>query len=132
MSHRYSTLFLILLIIASATFALLRFDSLQVGTSYDDAHYIILAESLASGQGYMAALHGVVFSLLTMGSGLIYARAGEGVYFAMAAVALAGGAVMAAARGRLERVASATDSATDLAADQPQSAAAGGSTVLPS
>lgn len=52
MSHRYSTLFLILLIIVSAAFALLRFDSLQVGTSYDDAHYIILAESLASGQGY--------------------------------------------------------------------------------
>jgi PPP family 3-phenylpropionic acid transporter len=79
---------------------------------------------LASGQGYMAALHGVVFSLLTMGSGLIYARAGEGVYFAMAVVALAGGAVMAAARGRLAQAAAV--------ADQPQSAAAGGSTVLPS
>lgn len=52
MSHRYSTLFLILLIIVSAAFAVLRFDSLQIGTSYDDAHYIILAESLASGQGY--------------------------------------------------------------------------------
>ena len=52
MAHRSSTLFLILLIVASAAFAVLRFDSLQVGTSYDDAHYIILAESLASGQGY--------------------------------------------------------------------------------
>lgn len=31
---------------------LLRFDALQLGTSYDDAHYIILAESLSSGQGY--------------------------------------------------------------------------------
>lgn len=49
--HR-STLILILLVIVSAIFALLRFDSLQIGTSYDDAHYIILAESLSSGQGY--------------------------------------------------------------------------------
>ncbi|MBL8099644.1 MAG: hypothetical protein JNK81_10705 [Anaerolineales bacterium] len=30
----------------------MRFNSLQIGTSYDDAHYIILAESLASGEGY--------------------------------------------------------------------------------
>jgi hypothetical protein len=30
----------------------MRFNSLQIGTSYDDAHYIILAESLSSGQGY--------------------------------------------------------------------------------
>lgn len=39
-------------IVLSAVLALLRFDSLQIGTSYDDAHYIILAESLAGGQGY--------------------------------------------------------------------------------
>lgn len=32
--------------------AFLRFDSLQIGTSYDDAKYIILAESLAKGEGY--------------------------------------------------------------------------------
>lgn len=38
--------------IASAFFGFLRFNSLQLGTSYDDAHYIILAESLSSGQGY--------------------------------------------------------------------------------
>lgn len=43
---------LILLIAVSAALAVLRFDSLQIGASYDDAHYIILAESLASGQGY--------------------------------------------------------------------------------
>ena len=29
----------------------MRFNSLQLGLSYDDAHYIILA-NLASGQGY--------------------------------------------------------------------------------
>lgn len=52
MPNRYSIPVLILLIVASALLAILRFDSLQIGTSYDDAHYIILAESLASGQGY--------------------------------------------------------------------------------
>lgn len=40
------------MILLSASLALLRFNSLQIGTSYDDAKYIILAESLASGQGY--------------------------------------------------------------------------------
>ena len=39
-------------VIISAVLGLLRFSSLQLGTSYDDAHYIILAESLSSGQGY--------------------------------------------------------------------------------
>lgn len=46
---KYSVCFFILL---SAVLGVLRFNSLQVGTSYDDAHYIILAESLSSGQGY--------------------------------------------------------------------------------
>lgn len=44
--------FLPLIIIISGALALLRFNSLQIGTSYDDAHYIILAESLANGEGY--------------------------------------------------------------------------------
>lgn len=52
MTQRNSNLFLLGLILASAILALLRFNSLQLGTSYDDAKYIILAESLASGQGY--------------------------------------------------------------------------------
>ncbi|GAB1471527.1 hypothetical protein MASR2M66_24050 [Chloroflexota bacterium] len=47
-----SHLILFALILISAALALLRFDSLQIGASYDDAKYIILAESLASGQGY--------------------------------------------------------------------------------
>jgi hypothetical protein len=47
-----SNLFLLFVMLASAVFTLLRFDSLQIGTSYDDAKYIILAESLASGEGY--------------------------------------------------------------------------------
>lgn len=42
----------ILILIISASLGFMRFNSLQIGTSYDDAHYIILAESLSSGQGY--------------------------------------------------------------------------------
>lgn len=49
--HR-SHYLLALFITLSAILGLLRFNSLQLGTSYDDAHYIILAESLSSGQGY--------------------------------------------------------------------------------
>lgn len=40
------------LMFTSAVIGLLRFDSFQVGAFSDDAHYIVLAESLASGQGY--------------------------------------------------------------------------------
>ncbi|MDW8317048.1 MAG: hypothetical protein RMN53_04255 [Anaerolineae bacterium] len=43
---------LVALIFASAVIGLLRFDSFQVGAFSDDAHYIVLAESLASGKGY--------------------------------------------------------------------------------
>ena len=52
MSQRNTNLFLLGLILASTVLALLRFNSLQIGTSYDDAKYIILAESLASSEGY--------------------------------------------------------------------------------
>lgn len=44
--------FPVLWIAASALLGMLRFHSLLPGASYDDAHYIILAESLSSGQGY--------------------------------------------------------------------------------
>lgn len=50
--QRFSKTILIVFITISAALGLLRFNSLQLGTSYDDAHYIILAESIASGQGY--------------------------------------------------------------------------------
>ncbi len=57
---------------------------------------------LASAQGYMVASQGAVTSVTMMLSGLIYARVGEGVYYAMAVMALAGGIVMAVARRRLD------------------------------
>lgn len=50
--NRYAKYILAIFVIISAFLGVLRFDSLQLGTSYDDAHYIILAESLSSGQGY--------------------------------------------------------------------------------
>ncbi|MBC7879134.1 MAG: hypothetical protein H7Y59_18335 [Anaerolineales bacterium] len=50
--NRFSKYFLIIIITISGILALMRSVSLQIGTSYDDAHYIILAESLSSGQGY--------------------------------------------------------------------------------
>ncbi len=50
--HRFSKYILAIFMIISAALGLLRFKSLQLGTSYDDAHYTILAESLSSGHGY--------------------------------------------------------------------------------
>lgn len=51
-THRFSKYILIIFISISAALGTMRFNSLQLGASYDDAHYIILAESLSSGQGY--------------------------------------------------------------------------------
>ncbi|MGL4264181.1 MAG: MFS transporter [Afipia sp.] len=64
---------------------------------------------LASAQGYMVASQGAVTSLTMMLSGLIYARVGEGVYYAMAVMAFAGGLVMVAARRRLDAHHAVTD-----------------------
>lgn len=52
MNERVSKSLLIVLILSSLLLAILRFDSVLIGASYDDAHYIILAESLAGGEGY--------------------------------------------------------------------------------
>jgi PPP family 3-phenylpropionic acid transporter len=57
---------------------------------------------LASAQGYLVATIGAVNSLAMVLSGLIYARVGEGVYYVMALMALAGGIIMAVARTRLD------------------------------
>ncbi len=51
-THRFSKYILIVFITISAALGLMRFNSLQLGASYDDAHYIILAESISSGRGY--------------------------------------------------------------------------------
>jgi PPP family 3-phenylpropionic acid transporter len=67
---------------------------------------------MARGQGYLAACGGIVMSSASIVSGAIYAQYGQGVYYAMAAMALAGGVVIWLARHRLEH--------------QPQNAASGG------
>ena len=63
-------------------------------------------------QGYLAACGGIVASTASIVSGAIYARYGQAAYYAMAAMALSGAAVMWLARRRLE--------------SHPQSAASGG------
>jgi PPP family 3-phenylpropionic acid transporter len=53
-------------------------------------------------QGYLAACGGIVASTASIVSGAIYARYGQGAYYAMAVMALSGAAVMWLARRRLE------------------------------
>jgi MFS transporter, PPP family, 3-phenylpropionic acid transporter len=67
---------------------------------------------MVRGQGYLAACGGIVASSASILSGAVYARHGQGVYYVMAAMALAGAVVMWLARHRL--------------ADHPQNAASGG------
>jgi MFS transporter, PPP family, 3-phenylpropionic acid transporter len=53
-------------------------------------------------QGYLAASTGIVSSSASIISGLIYARYGEGAYYAMAVMAFSGAALMWQARRRLK------------------------------
>jgi PPP family 3-phenylpropionic acid transporter len=64
-------------------------------------------------QGYLAACGGIVSSSAAITSGMIYARYGQGAYYAMAVMAVSGAAIMLIARNSLETA-------------QPQSAASGG------
>ena len=72
----------------------------------------------ATAQGYLTACTGIVMSTAAIVSGLIYARYGQGAYYAMALLALAGAVTMWFGRHRAD-----TPSAV---ADQPQRAASGG------
>ena len=72
----------------------------------------------ATAQGYLTACTGIVMGSAAIVSGLIYARYGQGAYYAMALLALAGAATMWFGRHRAD-----TPYAS---ADQPQSAASGG------
>jgi PPP family 3-phenylpropionic acid transporter len=69
----------------------------------------------ASAQGYLTACTGIVMSSAAVLSGMLYARYGQSVYYAMALLALGGATVMWLSRDR-----------ADAAPDQPQSAASGG------
>jgi MFS transporter, PPP family, 3-phenylpropionic acid transporter len=74
--------------------------------------YRVPGHAMARGQGYLAACSGIVFGSASIVSGAVYARYGQGVYYVMAAMALAGAVVIWLARNRL--------------ADHPHSAASGG------
>ena len=59
------------------------------------------AHVMARGQGYLAACTGIVSSIASISSGMIYARYGQGVYYVMAMMALSGATIMWFARNRL-------------------------------
>jgi PPP family 3-phenylpropionic acid transporter len=75
------------------------------------------AHVAATAQGYLAAASGIVLGGATMVSGVLFRSYGEGVYYAMAAMALAGAGLILAAGPWL---------AAEDAEAQPQSAASGG------
>ncbi len=58
---------------------------------------------LASAQGYLAAALGIASGASLIVSGLIYERAGQNVYYVMAAMATAGLIVIVSVRSRLDR-----------------------------
>jgi MFS transporter, PPP family, 3-phenylpropionic acid transporter len=89
----------------------LTYGLTQVGTMMLLARHVP-GHVMARGQGYLAGCSGVVTSSASIVSGAIYASYGQGVYYVMAAMALAGAAVMWLARHRLS--------------DHPQRAASGG------
>jgi MFS transporter, PPP family, 3-phenylpropionic acid transporter len=89
----------------------LTFGLTQVGTMGLLVRYVP-GHVMARGQGYLAACSGIVSSSVSILSGAIYAQYGQGVYYAMAAMALSGAVLMWLARHRL--------------ADHPQRAASGG------
>ena len=87
----------------------LTFGLTQVGTMGLLVHHVP-GHVMARGQGYLAACGGIVASSTSILCGIVYARYGQGVYYLMAAMALAGATLMWLARHRL---------------DHPQSAASG-------
>ena len=89
----------------------LTFGLTQVGTMMLLVGYVP-GHVMARGQGYLAACGGIVSSSTSIVSGAIYARYGQGVYYAMAAMALFGAVIVWLARHQL--------------ADHPHKAASGG------
>jgi len=88
----------------------LTFGLTQVGTMGLMVHRVP-PHIMARGQGFLAACSGIVAASVSILTGAVYARYGQGVYYVMAAMALSGAVLMWLARHRL---------------DQPQSAASGG------
>ena len=89
----------------------LTFGLTMVGTMGLMVRHVPI-QVMARGQGYLAACTGIVTSIASISSGVIFARYGQGVYYMMAAMALSGGLIMWLARHRLS--------------DHPHKAASGG------
>ena len=79
----------------------LTFGLTQIGTMGLLLHHVP-HHMMARGQGYLTACTGIITSLASVLSGAIYARHGQGVYYLMAAMALASAIVMWFARHRLQ------------------------------
>ena len=75
----------------------LSFGLTQVGTMGLMVRHVPVPV-ITRAQGYLAACGGIVASSASILSGAIYARYGQGTYYAMAAMALSGAAVMWAAQ----------------------------------
>jgi MFS transporter, PPP family, 3-phenylpropionic acid transporter len=78
----------------------LTFGLTQVGTMGLLVRHVP-GHVMARGQGYLAACGGIVGGSASILSGTIYASYGQGVYYVMAAMALAGAVVIWLARHRL-------------------------------
>ena len=78
----------------------LTFGLTQVGTMGLMVHRVP-THIMARGQGYLAACSGIVTSITSVLSGVIFARYGQGVYYVMALMAGSGAVVMWLARNRL-------------------------------
>jgi PPP family 3-phenylpropionic acid transporter len=78
----------------------LTFGLTQLGTMTLLVH-LVPTHQMARGQGYYAAVSGLLSSTTSILSGAIYARYGEGLYYAMAAMAGTGALLMWSVRGRL-------------------------------
>jgi MFS transporter, PPP family, 3-phenylpropionic acid transporter len=90
----------------------LTFGLTQVGTMGLMVHHVP-PHIMARGQGFLAACSGIVAASVSILTGAVYARYGQGVYYLMAALAGTGALVMWSARNKLS-------------AHQPQSEGSGG------
>jgi MFS transporter, PPP family, 3-phenylpropionic acid transporter len=82
----------------------LTYGLTQVGTMSLLVRHVPI-HMMARGQGYLAACGGIVTSVASILSGMVYAGYGQRVYYLMAAMALVAAGVMWLARGRLRALA---------------------------
>ena len=78
----------------------LTFGLTQVGTMGLMVHHVP-PHIMARGQGFLAGCSGIVASSVSILTGAVYARYGQGVYYVMAGLAGTGALVMWSARTRL-------------------------------